>query len=74
MVNMLHGLYCADMSNRDNNNPRKVKGIRMQESIHHRARVAALFAQMTLGQWIEEAIKEKIQNETHPDQLDSRGQ
>jgi predicted HicB family RNase H-like nuclease len=60
------------MSNRDNNNPRKVKGIRMQESVHHRARVAALSAKMTLGQWIEEAIKEKIQKDPHPDQLDLR--
>jgi len=46
----------------------KLKGIRPNVSIRinpdvlHQAKVAAVMEKMTLGQWLEEAIQEKIRN------------
>ena len=37
--------------------------IRMNPEILHQARVAAITQRKTLGQWLEEAIEEKIERE-----------
>jgi len=37
--------------------------IRMNPEMLHQARVAAVTAKKTLGQWLEEAIQEKIKRE-----------
>ena len=42
------------------NPERVIKSIRLKDEVHHRARVAAITARQTLGQWIEEAIDEKL--------------
>ena len=39
------------------------KTIRMRESVHHLARTAAVMSRRTSGQWIEEAILEKVERE-----------
>ncbi len=43
---------------------RVAKTIRMQEEAYHQARVAAVISRKSLGQWIEEAVAEKLQRET----------
>ena len=43
---------------------REAKSIRMKESIYHQARVAAVKARKSLGQWIEEAILAKLRRES----------
>ncbi len=42
---------------------REVKSIRMKETIYHQARVAAVVARKSLGQWIEEAVLDKLRKE-----------
>ena len=42
---------------------RQFAGIRIQREILHQARVAAVIQKKTLGQWLEEAIAEKIEKE-----------
>ena len=37
--------------------------IRMNPDILHQAKVAAVYAKKTLGQWLEEAIVEKLRRE-----------
>jgi predicted HicB family RNase H-like nuclease len=37
--------------------------IRINPDIIHQARVAAVYAKKTLGQWLEEAIIEKLRRE-----------
>ena len=37
--------------------------VRMNPEVLHQARVAAVIHKKTLGQWLEEAILEKIENE-----------
>ena len=37
--------------------------IRLNEAARHKARIAAVTARKTLGQWLEEAIEEKIERE-----------
>ena len=37
--------------------------IRMDPEALHRAKIAAVMSKKTLGQWLEEAIKEKVQRE-----------
>ncbi len=39
---------------------RVIKSIRLKDEVHYRARVAAITARQTLGEWIEEAINEKL--------------
>ena len=39
---------------------RVIKSIRLKGEVHHQARVAAVTARQTLGEWIEEAINEKL--------------
>jgi len=42
---------------------RQFAGIRIQREVLHQARVAAVSEEKTLGQWLEEAIAEKIRRE-----------
>jgi len=42
---------------------RPTTGIRIKPDVLHRARVAAVTQKKTLGQWLEEAIEEKIERE-----------
>ena len=42
---------------------RKAKTIRMNEEMYHHARVAAVTSRKSLGQWLEEAIAEKLERE-----------
>jgi len=37
--------------------------VRMNPEVLHQARIAAVTTKKTLGQWLEEAILEKIENE-----------
>ena len=46
-----------------NDAERKAKTIRMNEEVYHRARVAAVTSRKSLGQWLEEAIAEKLDRE-----------
>ena len=39
------------------------RNIRIRPSVLHQARVAAVIQKKTLGQWLEEAIVEKIERE-----------
>jgi predicted HicB family RNase H-like nuclease len=43
---------------------RPTTGIRIKPDILHHARVAAVTQKKTLGQWLEEAILEKIKRES----------
>ena len=36
------------------------KTVQMTEEAYHRARVAAVLSQQTLGQWLEEAVAERV--------------
>ena len=42
---------------------RIAKTIRMSEEAYHQARVAAVSSKKSLGQWLEEAIFEKLSRE-----------
>ena len=42
---------------------RAAKTIRIKESAYYEARVAAVTARKSLGQWLEEAIREKLERE-----------
>jgi predicted HicB family RNase H-like nuclease len=46
---------------------RPTTGIRIKPDILHQARVAAVTQNKTLGQWLEEAILEKIERKRKPD-------
>ncbi|MDA0733728.1 MAG: hypothetical protein O2860_04005, partial [Chloroflexi bacterium] len=47
---------------------RTAKTIRMNEDAYHQARVASVSRKKSLGQWLEEAIAEKLCREQHPQQ------
>ena len=48
-------------------NDRAAKTIRMREDIYHQAKVAAVVSRKSVGQWIEEAVAEKVRREAaHP--------
>ena len=42
---------------------RTVKTIRIYEDAYHQARVAAVTSKKSMGQWLEEAISEKLARE-----------
>ena len=42
---------------------RTAKTIRMNEDVYHQARVASVTSKKSLGQWLEEAITEKLSRE-----------
>ena len=46
-----------------NDAQRTAKTIRMNEEAYHQARVASVTAKKSLGQWLEEAIVEKLRRE-----------
>ncbi len=46
--------------------PRPISAIRVKPDILHQARVAAVIQKKTLGQWLEEAIGEKVEREQKP--------
>ncbi len=43
--------------------PRKITTIRLKPSAQRRAKIAAVTAGVTLGQWLEAAIQQKIERE-----------
>lgn len=46
------------------NGPRRAaKTIRLNEDAYYEARVAAVMSRKSLGQWLEEAIQEKLDRE-----------
>ncbi|HIA15305.1 MAG TPA: hypothetical protein EYN72_00650 [Dehalococcoidia bacterium] len=42
---------------------RQPKTIRLDDRIHHQARVAAVTARKNMGEWMEEAIREKLRRD-----------
>ena len=44
---------------------RTAKTIRMNEEAYHQARVASVSSKKSLGQWLEEAICEKVDREVN---------
>lgn len=52
--------YIYDMSDRSG---RAAKTIRMREDVYHQAKVAAVVSRKSVGQWIEEAVLEKVRRE-----------
>ena len=53
---------------------RLAKTIRMREDVFHRAKVAAVISQKRLGQWVEEAILEKVHRKAMNTLPGSKGQ
>ncbi len=53
---------------------RAAKSIRINEEVYYRARVAAVIAKKSLGQWLEEAVEKKLDIEGIPPLLVSKGQ
>ncbi len=51
-------LYNISMKTKEN---RPITAIRIKPDIFHKGRVAAITEKKTLGQWLEEAIVEKIE-------------
>ena len=45
------------------NSGRAAKTIRIKEDAYYEARVAAVTSRKSLGQWLEEAIREKLDRE-----------
>ncbi len=43
--------------------PRRTTSIRIDVEVLHQARIAGITVRKTLGQWLEEAIREKIERE-----------
>jgi len=56
---VLHNLYI--MTTPDE--PRKLIALRMLPSAHRQAKIAAVTEGKTLGLWIEEAIREKVERD-----------
>ena len=52
---------------------RAAKTIRMREDVYHQAKVAAVVSRKSVGQWIEEAVMEKVHREAGLPQLDADG-
>ena len=46
------------------NTDRKPKTIRLDDRIYHQARVAAVTARKNMGEWMEEAIQEKLRRDS----------
>jgi predicted HicB family RNase H-like nuclease len=53
------------MNDMQNEIQRTAKTIRMNEEAYHHARVASVSCKKSLGQWLEEAISEKLQRDQH---------
>ena len=52
---------------------RAAKSIRINEEVFYRARVAAVISRKSLGQWLEEAVEEKLDREGIPPLLATNG-
>jgi predicted HicB family RNase H-like nuclease len=52
----------------NDDNKRTAKTIRLNEQSYHQARIASVSARKSLGQWLEEAILEKLRREQHSPQ------
>ena len=50
-----------------NDEPRKLIALRLRPSAHREAKIAAVIVGRTLGQWLEEAIAEKVSREGSKD-------
>jgi len=48
------------------NSGRAAKTIRIKDDAYYEARVAAVTSRKSLGQWLEEAIQEKLDRELEP--------
>ena len=51
--------YCPEMDGE----AKRPRNIRIRPSVLHQARIAAVIQKKTMGQWLEEAIIEKINRE-----------
>ena len=60
--NLLYNLYTMTTSDEQ----RKLVALRMLPSAHRQAKIAAVTEGKTLGVWIEEAIREKVERESSP--------
>jgi len=49
-----------------NGSERTAKTIRMKQDVYHQARVAAVISRKSLADWLEEAIREKLDREPQP--------
>ena len=47
----------------DTTSERTIKTIMMNEGMYHQARVAAVMSRRGLGEWLEEAIREKLERD-----------
>ena len=56
-IDMLYNVYMTQVESR------KLTAVRIKPSAMHLARIGAVTAKQTLGQWLEEAIREKIERE-----------
>lgn len=54
------------MSVAQNSAGRAAKTIRMNEDVYHEARVAAVTSRKSLAEWLEEAIREKLDRGPQP--------
>ena len=63
--------YIIDMKAKSK---RSAKTIRMTEDAYYQAKVAAVVSRKSLGQWIEEAILEKVERESIDTQPGSKNQ
>ena len=43
--------------------PRKLTAMRIRPSVHRQAKIAAVTTGKTMGEWIEEAVEEKVERE-----------
>ena len=46
---------------------RKLIALRIFPSVHRKAKIASVIADMTLGRWLEQAILEKVEREAEQD-------
>ena len=54
-TNVSYIAYMSDSSRRI------AKSIRIKESAYHQARIAAVTSKRSIGEWLEEAIEEKLE-------------
>ena len=59
---LLYNIYTMTTPNEQ----RKLVALRMLPSAHRQAKIAAVTEGKTLGVWIEEAIREKVEREGSP--------
>ena len=57
------GYTCYTILGMKSRELRPISAIRVKPDILHQARVAAVIQRKTLGQWLEEAIVEKVERE-----------